>query len=230
MNTPHCDKTDEITNQLHSMKVDFKLPKKPTIKLVDPSGEAQRELREMGWRVSAIQQPKTRKNASEMHPRRGTAGTAQDQTPYPPTPMERRGEPQENFPDDSATKTRRRQFKELAKLSLKPPHTKFAVIPSRAITDPRINTRKPLLLLLGAIGIHASTHGICYPSQRRLAMLCGKSHSWAYKYLHELIRMGYVRRLVPPTKRGARQALRLQVMWSTTQPLPGKETAWESAP
>lgn len=108
------------------------------------------------------------------------------------------------------------------------------MIPSRAITDPRINTRKPLLLLLllllGAIGIHASVHGICYPSQRRLAMLCGKSHSWANKYLHELIRMGYVKRLVPPTKRGARQALRLQVMWSTTQPLPVKETTWEKAP
>ena len=61
-------------------------------------------------------------------------------------------------------------------------------------------------------------------------MLCGKSHSWANKYLHELIRMGYVKRLVPPTKRGARQALRLQVMWSTTQPLPVKETTWEKAP
>lgn len=139
------------------------------------------------------------------------------------------GEPPENFPEN-LPRRRRRRVQELPKLSLKPPHTKFAVIPSRAITDPRINTRKPLLLLLGAIGIHASAHGICYPSQRRLAMLCGKSHSWAYKYLHELIRMGYVRRLVPPAKRGARQALRLQVMWSTTQPLPEKEIAWEKAP
>ena len=131
-----------------------------------------------------------------------------------------------------ARRGRRRKFSAeiRPRVSEEAPHTQFSVIPSRAVTDPRINTRKPLLLLLGAIGIHASVHGICYPSQRRLAMLCGKSHSWAYKYLHELIRMGYVRRLVPPKIRGKRQALRLQVMWSTTQPLPTKETAWDKAP
>jgi len=179
------------------MPVEFKIPIKPTIKLVDPEGSIERDLRKAG--IS------------------------------PPPPRKRKGEPQENFPEN-LPRRRRRRDQELPKLSLKPPHTKFAVIPSRAITDPRINTRKPLLLLLGAIGIHASVHGICYPSQRRLAMLCGKSHSWAYKYLHELIRMGYIRRLVPPTKRGARQALRLQVMWSTTQPLPAKEISWEKAP
>jgi hypothetical protein len=147
----------------------------------------------------------------------------------PPYPRTHLGDGEENFPENHR---RRMQSKdrELPKLSLKPPHTKFAVIPSRAVMDPRINTRKPLLLLLGALGVHASAHGICYPSQRRLAMLCGKSHSWAHKYLHELIRIGYVRRLVPPSKRGKRQALRLQVMWSTTQPLPVKETDWEKAP
>jgi hypothetical protein len=127
-------------------------------------------------------------------------------------------------------KPRRRKECPSAKVSYAPPHTKFTVIPSRAITDPRINTRKPLLLLLGAIGIHASAHGICYPSQRRLATLCGKSHSWANKYLHELIRIGYVKRLVPPKIMGKRQALRLQVMWSVTQPLPDKETTWNAAP
>ena len=149
--------------------------------------------------------------------------------PSPSPLVSGKGEVSVNFPED-LHKRRRRKRAEFPKLSLQPPHTKFAVIPSRAITDPRINTRKPLLLLLGAIGIHASVHGICYPSQRSLAMLCGKSHSWAHKYLNELIRMGYVRRLVPPTKRGARQALRLQVMWSTTQPLPAKETGWLDAP
>ena len=179
------------------MAIEFKLPTRPTIKLVDPTGEAQRALKKAGI--------------------------------CPPPPTGRSGGGQENFPEN-LPRRRRRRDQELPKLSLKPPHTKFAVIPSRAITDPRINTRKPLLLLLGAIGIHASVHGICYPSQRRLAMLCGKSHSWAHKCLHELIRMGYVRRLVPPSKRGERQALRLQVMWSTTQPLPVKETYWEKAP
>jgi hypothetical protein len=179
------------------MALEFKLPTKPTIKLVDPTGEAQRVLKKSGI--------------------------------APPPPPKRKGGSQENFPENSSRRRRRRD-QVLPKLSLLPPHTKFAVIPSRAITDPRINTRKPLLLLLGAIGLHASVHGICYPSQRRLAMLCGKSNSWACKYLHELIRIGYVRVLVPPTKRGARQALRLQVMWSTTQPLPAKETAWEKAP
>ena len=176
------------------MAIEFKLPTKPTIKLVDPTGEAQRTLKKAG--IS------------------------------PPPPTGRSGGAQENFPENS-TKRHRRQNRQIPKLSLKPPHTKFTVIPSRAITDPRINTRKPLLLLLGAIGIHASVHGICYPSQRRLAMLCGKSHSWAHKYLHELIRMGYIRRLVPPKIRGERQALRLQVMWTTTQPLPTKETGWD---
>jgi hypothetical protein len=134
-----------------------------------------------------------------------------------------------NFSQESGKRRRRALPK--PRVSLKPPHTKFAVIPSRAVTDPRINTRKPLLLLLAAIGIHASIHGICYPSQRRLAMLCGKSPSWAGKYLRELISMGYVRRLVPPTYRGPRAAWRLQVMWSKTQPLPSAETSvwvWQS--
>lgn len=179
------------------MKIEFKIPPKPTIELIDPDRSIARDLRNAG--IS------------------------------PPPLRKWNGESQANFPENSSRRRRRRD-QELPKLSLQQPHTKFAVIPSRAITDPRINTRKPLLLLLGAIGIHASAHGICYPSQRRLAMLCGKSHSWAYKYLHELIRMGYIRRLVPPKKRGARQALRLQVMWSTTQPLPNKETEWSKAP
>lgn len=156
--------------------------------------------------------------------------TTKVHTPSLP-PSNRKGMSQENFPSKS-TKDRKdsRILQSLPKLSEEPPHTKFSVIPSRAITDPRINTRKPLLLLLGAIGIHASAHGICYPSQRRLALLCGKSQSWAYKYLHELIKLGYVRRLVPPKYRGSRAALRIQVMWSLTQPLPEKETLWEKAP
>ena len=138
-----------------------------------------------------------------------------------------------NFSQESGRRRRRRRALPKPRVSLEPPHTKFAVIPSRAVTDPRINTRKPLLLLLAAIGIHASIHGICYPSQRRLAMLCGKSPSWAGKYLRELISMGYVRRLVPPTYRGPRAAWRLQVMWSKTQPLPSAETSvwvWAAAP
>jgi hypothetical protein len=116
------------------------------------------------------------------------------------------------------------------RVSDEPPHTQFAVIPSRAITDPRINRRKPLLLLLGAIGIHASARGLCYPSQRRLAALCGRSPSWASKYLRELLKLGYVRRLVPPKYRGPRAAWRLQVLWRGGDPLPGKETSWEQAP
>jgi hypothetical protein len=116
------------------------------------------------------------------------------------------------------------------KLSEEPPHTKFAVIPSRAVTDPRINCRKPLLLLLAALGVHASIHGICYPSQRRLAFLCNKSPSWASKYLNELQRLGYVRRLVPPRYRGPRSAQRLQILWVGNDPLPIKETDWKSVP
>lgn len=117
-----------------------------------------------------------------------------------------------------------------ARVSESRPHTQFSVIPSRAITDPRINSRKPLLLLLGAIGIHASAKGLCYPSQRRLALLCGRSPSWAGKYLKELQQLGYIRRLVPPTYRGPRSAWRLQVLWRGNDPTPDKETAWEKAP
>lgn len=137
----------------------------------------------------------------------------------PPTPRSKRDVGDENFPQKSPPR-----------VSESPPHTKFTVIPSRAITDPRINTRKPLLLLLGAIGIHASIHGICYPSQRRLAWLCGKSPSWAAKYLMELKKLGYLRRLVPPHYRGQRSAQRLQVLWHGNDPLPKKETKWDLAP
>jgi hypothetical protein len=126
---------------------------------------------------------------------------------------------------------RRREFspENRPRVSDAPPHTQFAVIPSRAITDPRINRRKPLLLLLGAIGIHASARGICYPSQRRLANLCGRSRSWAGKYLRELQSLGYVRRLVPPRYRGPRSAWRLQVLWRPDSPTPPKEKSWDES-
>jgi hypothetical protein len=140
------------------------------------------------------------------------------------------GTPSKNFPEESHSRRRGRGRPDYPRVSDKPPHTKFAVIPSRAITDPRINTRKPLLLLLGALGIHASVWGICYPSQRRLAALCGKSPAWANKYLAELKRLGYVRRLVPPKYRGQRSAHRLQVLWRGDDPLPSNEVNWESAP
>jgi hypothetical protein len=214
------------------MSNSFKLPPKPSVMLVDPSGQAQRALTAAGFKLPIKGQHAAHANESVKIQVHGAASTLKGIS-LPPTPGDGIGSPQQNFPEESARRGRRRRRndgRDHPKLSLKPPHTKFAVIPSRAITDPRINTRKPLLLLLAAIGIHASVHGICYPSQRRLAMLCGKSNSWANKYLHELIRMGYVRRLVPPKIRGKRQALRLQVMWSTTQPLPGKETDWEDAP
>jgi hypothetical protein len=129
-----------------------------------------------------------------------------------------------------ATKRRQSDTNRYSKVSELPPHTQFSVVPSRAITDPRINSRKPLLLLLGAIGIHASAKGLCYPSQRRLAHLCGRSPSWAGKYLRELQRLGYLRRLVPPNYRGSRSAWRLQVLWRGDEPTPDKETAWEKAP
>jgi hypothetical protein len=151
-------------------------------------------------------------------------------TPSPPGGADGRGEPPENFPDELPRRRRRRGQPDYPKVSARPPHTKFAVIPSRAITDPRINTRKPLLLLLGALGIHASVWGICYPSQRRLAALCGKSPSWAAKYLAELKRLGYVRRLVPPRYRGPRSAQRLQVLWRGDDLLPEKEINWERVP
>ena len=126
---------------------------------------------------------------------------------------------------------RRREFspENRPRVSEAPPHTQFAVIPSRAITDPRINRRKPLLLLLGAIGIHASAKGICYPSQRRLAALCGRSRSWAGKYLRELQSLGYVRRLVPPRYRGPRAAWRLQLLWRADSPIPTKEALWDES-
>jgi hypothetical protein len=147
------------------------------------------------------------------------------EVPCPSTGSPRpRGRRHKNFSSDS-------DFDEyVGRVSLKAPHTQFAVIPSRAISDPRINTRKPLLLLLGAIGMHASAKGICYPSQYRLAILCGKSRSWAGKYMKELLTMGYIRRLVPPTPKGQRAAWRIQVLWRPNEPLPSKEGDWIKSP
>lgn len=141
-----------------------------------------------------------------------------------------KGEHPENFPENLPKRRSKRGQPDHPRVSDKPPHTKFAVIPSRAITDPRINTRKPLLLLLGALGIHASVWGICYPSQRRLATLCGKSRSWAGKYMKELLTIGYIRRLVPPTPKGKRSAWRIQVLWRGNDPLPSKESDWLTSP
>jgi hypothetical protein len=151
-------------------------------------------------------------------------------TPFPGGSGRGEGIPPENFPEKLPRRRLKRGGPDYPRVSDKPPHTKFAVIPSRAITDPRINTRKPLLLLLAALGIHASVHGTCYPSQRRLAALCGKSPSWVNKYLAELKRLGYVRRLVPPRYRGTRSAQRLQVLWGCSEPLPPKEANWEHSP
>ena len=153
-----------------------------------------------------------------------------DGTPHPGGASYGEGIRPETFPQELPRRRRNRDRPDLTRVSDKPPHTKFAVIPSRAITDPRINTRKPLLLLLGALGIHASVWGICYPSQRRLATLCGKSPAWANKYLAELKRLGYVRRLVSPKYRGPRSAQRLQVLWRSDDPLPPNEADWQSAP
>ncbi len=151
--------------------------------------------------------------------------STQKKAPYPsPGSPRRRGRRHKKFSSDS-------DFDEyIGRVSLKAPHTQFAVIPSRAISDPRINTRKPLLLLLGAIGMHASAKGICYPSQYRLAMLCGKSRSWAGKYIKELLTMGYIRRLVPPTPKGKRAAWRIQVLWRGNDPLPKEESDWLRSP
>lgn len=151
-------------------------------------------------------------------------------TPPPRGASSAEGTHPENFPQELPLRRRKRGQSNYPRVSDKPPHTKFAVIPSRAITDPRINTRKPLLLLLGALGIHATVWGICYPSQRRLAALCGKSPAWANKYLAELKRLGYVRRLAPPIYRGPRSAHRLQILWRGNDPIPEKETDWRSAP
>ena len=135
-------------------------------------------------------------------------------------------------PGTRSRRGRRQKFspENRPRVSEAPPHTQFAVIPSRAVTDPRINQRKPLLLLLGALGIHASAKGICYPSQRRLAKLCGRSPSWAGKYLRVLQRLGYVRRLVPPRYRGPRTAWRIQVLWRGDEPIGNREISWSDTP
>jgi hypothetical protein len=62
---------------------------------------------------------------------------------------------------------RRRRALPKPRVSLEPPHTKFAVIPSRAVTDPHVNTRKPLLLLLAAIGIHAQHPRYLLPKPKK---------------------------------------------------------------
>lgn len=98
----------------------------------------------------------------------------------------------------------------------------YSILPARAIQDPRLNKRPHLLLLLAAICLHTSPAGICYPSQTRLAKLCGRSHPWVSRYIRDLEAYGYVKRLVSLSKR-KRHAFRRIVIYDPGAPLPPLE-------
>ncbi len=98
----------------------------------------------------------------------------------------------------------------------------YSVLPARCVQDPRINKRPHLLLLLAALCLHSSQAGICYPSQHRLAKLCGRSPSWVSRYIRELEAFGYVVRVKSMSKR-KRHAVRRIVIYDPGSPLPPLE-------
>jgi hypothetical protein len=98
----------------------------------------------------------------------------------------------------------------------------YSILPARAVSDPRITSRPHLLLALAALCLHTSPLGICYPTQKRLAAIVGRSQSWASKYLKELERMGYVRRLRSLSQR-THHAIRRQVIYIPGEAIPPKE-------
>ncbi len=98
----------------------------------------------------------------------------------------------------------------------------YSILPSRAVSDQRITARPHLLLALAALCLHTSPLGICYPTQKRLAAIVGRSQSWVSKYLKELERMGYVRRLKSLSPR-THHAIRRQVIYVLGESIPPKE-------
>jgi hypothetical protein len=99
---------------------------------------------------------------------------------------------------------------------------RYSILPARAVQDPRINSRPHLLLLLAAICLHTNPSGVCYPSQARLAKLCGRSPPWVSRYIRDLEAYGYVQRLVSLSKR-KRHAFRRIVIYEEGAPLPPLE-------
>ncbi len=102
---------------------------------------------------------------------------------------------------------------------------RYAILPARAVSDPRITSRPHLLLALAALCLHTSPLGICFPTQKRIAAIVGRSQSWVSKYLKELERMGYVRRLQSLSAR-TRHAIRRQVIYVPGEPIPHKESPY----
>jgi hypothetical protein len=75
----------------------------------------------------------------------------------------------------------------------------FAVAPARALADPRVKDHHLRAFL--SLGVHASALGICCATLKRLGAVVGRSQSWAFRYVGELQRMGYVPRLRSGSKR-----------------------------
>lgn len=99
---------------------------------------------------------------------------------------------------------------------------RYSILPARCVQDPRINGRPHLLLLLAALCLHSDPQGRCYPSQARLAKLCGRSPPWVSRYIRDLERFGYVVRVKSRSKNW-KHAIRRIVVYEPGAPLPKDE-------
>jgi len=99
---------------------------------------------------------------------------------------------------------------------------RFSILPARAVQDPRLNGRPHLLLLLAAVCLHSDPLGRCWPSQGRLAKLCGRSPPWVSRYIRELEAYGYLVRVKSRSKNW-KHAIRRVVVYEPGAPLPPLE-------
>lgn len=99
---------------------------------------------------------------------------------------------------------------------------RFSILPARAVQDTRLNRRPHLLLLLSAVCLHSDPFGRCWPSQLRLAKLCGRSPAWVSRYIRELEAYGYLVRVKSKSKNW-KHAIRRVVVYEPGAPLPPME-------
>ena len=96
----------------------------------------------------------------------------------------------------------------------------YSVLPARAVSDQRLSPGT--WRTFAALCLHTSPFGICYPSVKRLALICGRHVRTIHGDLAQLVKLGYVRRL-KSLRKGTMHAARRQVIYVPGAPLPPKE-------
>jgi hypothetical protein len=108
-------------------------------------------------------------------------------------------------------------------------------VPGRALMDKRLTDRPHLLMCLAAVAVNASALGITYAGLTRIGAVVNRSYSWAQRYVTELERMGYLRRLrSKPRKKGRpskykSRTIRRQVLFLGNDPLPSAKEQLDDA-